>query len=315
MSGYFKMRPITHREICERAIQDPQAFVNSCEQRYSEDLQELGEHILSHPQQCQIILLAGPSSSGKTTTARRLAQYLEKRGVGCPVVGLDDFYYGVGLGYYPKNPDGTENYEALEAIDLSLLRQCIAQLYRTGEADFPQFDFSVGRRSSKPVHLTRQKQDVLLIEGLHALNPKLLENVPISTYTISLAVEDSVVKEGSLLLSGREMRFVRRLVRDRQFRNSPLCRTLSLWPWVVEGEEKYIVPYRPMADAHLDTFLPYELCVFDPFIKRLFEGEGKSRQEKETMHWLETVFCEFPVLSPKLVPDDSILREFIGKSK
>ena len=198
-----------------------------------------------------LLLVTGPSASGKTTTAKKLALELHVRGKRVNRLSLDNFYKSSDE--LPRWEDGYQNYESVEGLDLECFERVMQTLFRDGRAQFPIFDFTAGRRAEKTFELTFDNHTYLIIEGIHALNPVLAPafhgHRTVKTY-ISVH-SDFVNDQGDLLMSARDLRLTRRLLRDYYYRGTAAEETLKMWDYVLRGEDLYIRPYRIYADRHV----------------------------------------------------------------
>lgn len=297
-------------ELIAFAAQDPAAFVAMCEDRYNARIGAAARQTAERG--AKLVMLTGPSSSGKTTSSLRLAQALRAMGKPAEIISLDDFFLGTGK--YPKRSDGSDDYECPEALDLPQLRDCLAALVETGVCRVPRFDFMTQLPSGEYRTVDRQG-GVVIIEGLHAFNPALTEQLPqgavFKVYT-SLC-EEYCDESGRRSLCTRDMRLARRIVRDGLFRGHGADFTLDLWPHVCESEKTYIRAYKGSADLVLDTSFSYEACIWE---KLLLGMEGRllpGPRNEAAFRALCGRFQAFPPLAEQLVPKNSILREFIGQ--
>lgn len=279
--------------------------------RYRNQIEQAAQTLCARFKRHGLVLLCGPSSSGKTTTARFLMQALSKRGRAAYAVSIDDFYFGRGLA--PRLADGSFDYETVEAIDLPLLHQCVHELLQHGQTQLPQFDFHDGIRKPDAVSLTVEDDALIILEGIHALHPRLREPLtdqPLCTVFIHTA--SSFWEGEEERLSSRDIRLCRRLVRDVKYRNSSLDNTLRMWAQVVRGEDLYMLPYVGDADILLDTTHAYEPAVMHGVLLPLFEQSPVSAVFEEQTDRLRRALLPYPTLSVQRLPSDSLLREFVG---
>ena len=243
------------RDLVALAARHPQELAALSEQHYHDQIEAIAGEVLAAGQ--RIVMLTGPSAAGKTTSAHKIADAIAARGHHSQVVSLDDFY--IGEGRYPKNPDGSDDYESLQALDLEKLHTCLKDLYKTGVCDAPVFDFTV----QQPTGTRRidARDGVVIIEGLHALNPALTEQLPDDAALCLYAGlrEEYADERDARCLATRDIRLARRLVRDCLFRGHGAAFTLGLWGHVCAGEDCYIKPYKPRANLLLDTTHTYEV--------------------------------------------------------
>lgn len=237
------------RDLVALAARRPQELAALSEAHYHDQIESIADEVLAAGQ--RIVMLTGPSAAGKTTSAHKIADAIAARGHRSQVISLDDFY--IGEGKYPKHPDGSDDYESLEALDLERLHACLKALYKTGVCDAPVFDFTIQRPSG--TQRIDARDGVVIIEGLHALNPALTEELPEDAALCLYAGlrEEYADSRDARCLATRDIRLARRLVRDCLFRGHGAAFTLGLWGHVCAGEDRYIKPYKPRANLLLDT--------------------------------------------------------------
>ena len=298
--------------INEQALKNPTDFVLKCEERYNNIIEDIAKRIVEETGR-EIVMLAGPSSAGKTTTARKLCENINEKGVKTYVLSLDDFY--LNREDIPYLPDGTQDYETVYALDLQLFAECVNKLLMGETVKNPVFDFTTGKRSDKEFNeITLGKEDVVIIEGLHALNPVITEKIEGKLLKIYINVSSRIYdNKGNIILNKRNMRFVRRMVRDYKFRDSTVNNTYKLWKNVTAGEDKYLFPFRDNADIKVNTIHLYESCVLkSQALPLLYESEI-SDEYKDDAKKLCKALEKFEDINISSVPEDSLLREFLGK--
>jgi len=297
-------------EINRRIATDPAAFVAEECARYRANVAEVEGWLNDATVKRRVLLLAGPSSSGKTTTANLLCESLRRDGVDAFVVSLDDFYRGRGLA--PQLPDGSYDYESPEALDLPQLAACIRSLLDEGHAMLPQYDFKAGRPKAEKVPLTLSNRSVVIFEGIHALCPMLVERLPQKHVKKLFIHTRSRFYDGEeCLLSRREIRLIRRMVRDEKHRGTTAEQTLSMWPQVLRGEDTYLFPYADTVDMTIDTTHAFEPCMMAVQALPLLSSIAKEHPYySEAQHLIEalTGFVSAPL---SLLPENCILREFL----
>ncbi len=297
-------------ELIPQIEQAPEQFVGDCCEQYKSRVFQVAKSIVANPHH-KIIMLAGPSGSGKTTTARYLKEAFAQLGVSSFVVSLDDFY--LGFGKAPKLKNGDFDYESVHALDLPQLQSCLLSLIETGSCLLPQFDFnaSAPKPEKKPIQLG--KNDLIIFEGIHALNPLILECLPSECITkIYISVETTVFGHNNTIIPPREIRLARRMVRDSIYRNSDAYRTLHLWTGVIEGEEKYLFPFKDSVDYTLSTFHEFEPAILKPLLLPLLKTVTMDFPNYELAFDLREDYQLFPDLDPSVLPDDCLIHEFIG---
>lgn len=297
--------------ICENAQKDPKDFVLKSESRYKRIIESVCEQIMADSSR-EIIMLAGPSASGKTTTAAFIREELAKKGHKAYVVSLDDFYLDIDK--MPLNDEGKADYESVKSLDLELVEKCFTSLIEKSESDMPTFDFLQKKRFFGRNHIKLEKGDVVIVEGLHALNPVITDKLPKeSLFKIYVSVSSRIYdEERHIILNKRNLRFIRRLVRDYYYRNSTTQNTFELWQNVLRGEDEYLFPYRFLADARINSVHIYEPCVLkDVAIEMLGQLPEDSKFRKDAQRLIRDLE-KFPNIENSLVPHDSLLREFVG---
>ncbi|MBQ8350760.1 MAG: hypothetical protein IJY20_01790 [Clostridia bacterium] len=301
---------ISLKEIRAALAADPVAAVARAEKTYRASVAAVAERLLCEPEH-RILFLAGPSSSGKTTTANILCDHLRAAGHSAAVVSLDNFYRPLDEPDYPRLASGAHDYESPHAIDIGAVRACLAAVLQGKEYPLPRFDFRRRVRDEKTTPLRVPPDGYLMIEGLHALNPLLSEGLPRESYfNVFISVSTNIVEEdGSRLLSGRKLRFVRRMVRDSLYRASDAARTYELWQSVLAGEDAYLYPHRDRADMAINSFHLYEVALLRPFAEPLLAAENAPRNDYTNA--VRAAIAAFSPLPERLVPDTSLLREFI----
>ncbi len=292
--------------------QTPQEFIARCEKRYRDIIDSIAKRIIDEEGR-EIVMLAGPSSAGKTTTAARLSESLIKQGVKTYVLSLDDFYFN--REDIPFLPDGTQDFETVDALDLECFTATVNALLRGECVKAPVFDFETGRRSETLFNqITLGEEDVVIIEGLHALNPVITEKIEGKLLKIYINVSSRITDgAGRVILSKRNMRFIRRMVRDYKFRGSSVENTYILWKNVTDGEDKYLFPFRDNADIKANTIHLYEPCVLKHQALQMLKKSKLSEEFKAEARQLIEALEEFADIDEALVPQGSLLREFLGK--
>lgn len=297
-------------EINHMAQTDPAGLIAKAEQRYDLALHDLAERITQN-EQYKIILLAGPSGSGKTTTAHILRDKLHARGVFAAVVSLDHFY--LPEDQMPRLENGDADLESVYSLDILEIHRCFSEIIAQGKTDMPVYDFALGRRADTPLSIDIGNHGILIIEGLHALNPVLTGNLHAENlFRLYISVNCPVLDDaGGVVLTSRQMRLARRMSRDFIYRNTTAERTLRLWTSVVAGEEKYLYCFKGNADCKLVTFHSFEPCVFRNIVIGLLEQLTPQADNYEYVMKTKQALERFVPLDFELVPETSLIREFI----
>ncbi len=277
----------------------------------SNRLLEIAREIVKK-EEVKIVLLAGPSSSGKTTTTRKLCMYLQSLGKRPKVISMDDYF--VEKDENPIGEDGKPDYECLEAIDLNLFNDHIARLIAKEEVLVPTYNFLLGKKEYKK-KLQVGEKDIILIEGIHGLDPHILTNIDrAKKYKIYLSALTELNMDDHNRISTTDNRLLRRMIRDNRTRGYNVEATLRSWPSVRRGEEKYIFPYQDDADVVYNTALIYELGVLKTYVEPLlYSVDVNSEYYEEAKRLINFLHLFLPIPSES-IPQDSILREFIGGS-
>lgn len=295
-------------EINREVARDTEGLIRRTEAGFREKRADLARHITE--KKTRVVLLAGPSSSGKTTTANLLADTLRAGGHSATVISLDDFYYSKGDPHYPKNERGEPDFEAPESLRIDLIRKTIAAIESSERVYLPRFDFRAGKSYDRATELVVPDGGCVIIEGLHALNPCMTEGVNTDSVTrVFVSVSTNITDGGVRLLSGKKVRFIRRLTRDFLYRASSAARTYELWSGVLAGEKKYLYPYRDTADFYFDTFHPFEIGVMRPFAEQVLDDAPEFREEYVEV--VRRAVGRFETIPLSLLPEDSLIREFV----
>ena len=263
----------------------------------------------------RVICIAGPSSSGKTTFIKRLTVQLQIDGLIPRAISLDDYY--IDRDTTPRDAAGELDFEALEALDLRLLQQHIARLLAGEEVRTAKYDFVLGksRRDGGPL-LGLGPRDVLMMEGIHGLNPALLGDAvkPAQVFRIFIHPMVGLPIDRLSSVSPADVRLLRRIVRDRHGRNWSAAESILRWPSVRDGERRHIFPFLPQADVVFDSSLAYEMSVLKVYADRYLLEVPREHPGYTTAYRLRRLIDRFVTIYPDHVPPTSILREFIGGS-
>ena len=290
----------------------PGELINLSESIQDYKLLKIAEAIKEKSKDIKIILMSGPSSSGKTTTARKLSLYLKTLGLNPIPLSLDDYF--LDREETPLDENGNYDFESLRAIDIKLFNSQISKLLKGSKVITPTFDFIKGKKIFKNTVELKEK-DILIIEGLHYLNDSLLEEIPRKNkYKIYISPLPFLNIDNDNRISMTDLRLLRRMVRDNRVRGYSPSQTLKSWADVRKGEEKYIFPYQDEADTIFNSTLAYELAVLKTYAEPLLYTVKEDEPEYDTaLRLLQLLNFVLPMPSQE-VPSISILREFIGGS-
>lgn len=299
--------------INEMAQTDPKALIEKSETRYKKIINDISDTCIEKSNGRLVVMVAGPSASGKTTTAHKICDSLVKKGVGCHVISLDDFY--LNRTDVPGYKEGQPDYETVYALDIDLIDSCLKSLLSGNETFLPVFDFTKGVRDDNGKMMKLEENDMVIVEGLHALNPVVTENIPNDCiYKIYISVASRIYNEETedIVLNKRNLRFVRRLVRDYNFRASSVDNTYRLWDSVRVGEDKYLFAFKDYADIRINTIHIYEPCVFKKIATEMLKTVDETSEYYPDAKRLMKALSKFKDIDLDLVPADSMLREFFG---
>ena len=261
----------------------------------------------------KVILISGPSSSGKTTSAKRIGIQLRVLGLHPVLISLDDYF--VDRANTPKDENGDYDYEALEALDLARLNDDLKKLIDGQSVEIPRYDFISGTRQWHEQPLKLDERSVLIMEGIHALNPRLTPALEERLkFKIYLSCFTSVAMDNITRIHTTDNRLLRRITRDYRTRGNNAYNTIARWPSVRRGEEKHIFPYQENADVMVNTSLFYELGVIRPIVEPILREIPDTVPEYGEAHRLLEFLDNFVPIAPDEIPLDSVLREFVGGS-
>ena len=295
-------------EINRALASDPAGYVAQCDALYQSRVEAAADVVLSRLDRSKVVLLAGPSSSGKTTTAGRIRAALERRGVFAHMVSLDDYYRPKHDPDFPTTRRGDPDLEAPEALDVDLLGQHLELLDQGKEIMVPHFDFR--RQTQSPTDfwpLRLKENEVVIFEGIHGLNPMLTNRDPEAT-RLFVSTASSVYDEDVEVFDRVWMRLLRRIVRDFNFRASSAEETLGMWKNVRSGEKRFITPYKKFAHYAIDSAHGYEVAAFRPIAEPMLTKLEEHPQPR-LVDMILAGLKAFPPIDPMTLPETSLLRE------
>lgn len=279
----------------------------------------IADAIAQRRDEVKMVLLAGPSSSGKTTSCRRLGVQLAILGFNVLQISLDDYF--LNREDTPRQANGEYDFEALEALNLPLLNDQLSRLFAGEKVNLPTFDFKTGTSFYDPnkmidmVSAPQGQQTILLVEGIHALNPKLTEQIPENLkFKVYVSALTQISVDNQNIIHSSSNRLIRRIVRDHNFRGYSAIDTISRWGSVRDGEIKHIFPYQENADMMFNSALLYELGLLKTYAEPLLKAVPENREEYSEAQRLLNFIELFEPISSRYVPPTSILREFLGDS-
>lgn len=280
---------------------------------HHKEIAKIAQEISSN-EKIKLVTIAGPSSSGKTTFSKRLYIHLRANGMNPIVISLDNYY--IGRANVPLDENGKKDFETIEALDLKLLNENLRDLVAGKEVEIPEYNFITGEREKEGTMMkVPEKNGVIIIEGIHGLNERLTQEIPRENkFKIYISCLTQLNIDRHNRISTSDVREIRRLVRDSLSREEKGEGTLAMWSSVRKGEEKHIFPYQEEADALFNSNLVYELGVLKSYaLRELIKVKPSSPYYEEAKRLMRFLYC-FVDIKVDLIPDDSILKEFIGGS-
>lgn len=275
-------------------------------------ISQIAEQIAAR-KRVKVILVAGPSSSGKTTFSKRLCVQLMTCGMKPRLISLDDYF--VDREKTPVDENGEYDYESIYSLNLDLYNQHIKQLLNGEEVELPTYNFAMGKSMMSGKRLRLDDNMVLLLEGIHGLNPLMSEPIPEDEkFRIYISALTAIKLDDHNYIPTTDSRLIRRIVRDNQFRGASAIDTIARWPSVRRGEDKWIFPFQENADVMFNSALIYELAVLRNYALPLLESVYESRPEHGMANALSRFLSFFEPISDKALPPTSLLREFLGGS-
>lgn len=261
----------------------------------------------------KFVFLAGPSSSGKTTSCKRIAVHLAVLGIKPLMISLDDYF--LDREHTPKDEKGNYDFECLEALDLDFFSQQMQELLEGREIELPKFNFVSGQREKSDKRIQLTDNSILIIEGIHALNPKLSKQINRENkYLVFVSALTQLALDSQNLISTSDNRLIRRIVRDYNYRGSSAERTLLMWNNVRNGEERHIFPYQENADSIFNSSLLYEIGVLKSYCYPLLAQVPQTSPAYANARRLQNFLDNFSPISSQSIPPTSIMREFLGGS-
>ena len=296
--------------IVNRKVND---FIDITETLQEKCISDIADQIAER-KTVRVVLIAGPSSSGKTTTSKKLALELQAMGYVPKVISLDCYY--VDHTRTPRDADGNFDFECLEALDIELLNSNLVDLFAGKEIIVPTYNFHDGTQLFEEKNrMSLKENEILIMEGIHGLNDRLTPKIPSEyKFKIYLSALTQLNLDEHNRIPTSDNRLIRRIVRDYQFRGKGAAGTIAMWPSVRRGEEMYIFPFQNNADAILNTALDYELSVLKVYAEPLLLSVKPSEPEYSEACSLLRFLDSFNSIAPTAVPPRSIIREFIGGS-
>lgn len=273
----------------------------------------IADEVYKRKDTLKMVLIAGPSSSGKTTSCRRLGVQLSVMGFDVQQLSLDDYF--IDREKTPRMPNGDYDFEAIEALDIPRLNADLMAMSQGKEVEMPRYDFITGKSTASGHTIKMKDNSILIVEGIHALNPKLTEQIPNEwKYKVYVSAMTQVAIDDQNIIHSSDNRLIRRMVRDYNFRGYSALDTLKRWGSVRAGEQKHIFPYQENADVMFNSALMYEWGILKKYAQPLLENVPENVPEHAEAKRLLEILALFEPISDKHIPPTSIMREFLGES-
>lgn len=285
-------------------------FILECDNAYFSQAQKIAQIIEKNIEKTPIILLSGPSGSGKTTTALTIEHILDSKGAETHTLSLDNYFKPLDDRERKMLEEERLDLESPNRVDKDLLNTQLEQMIKCEAVKLPKFDFKTAQRTDSGITLSRKPGEPIILEGIHSLNPEIIEIPEEETYKIYVSVRTRV-KYGGITMHPKFIRLLRRMMRDSIYRGRTIAETIKMFESVEVGAKKYIMPYKGRSDIDVDTFIPYEISVYKGFLlERLKNCEDCVIDERlrEVMRVLSAV----DGIDEQKVPKNSLIREFIG---
>lgn len=313
--GWNKIMNLNNVGEFNQACKSNRSFnlIKVSEALHEKKVASIADMITQREEKVRFVLVSGPSSSGKTTFSKRLSIQLMVSGLKPQVISLDNYF--VNRDETPRDENGDWDFEHLHALDLELFNTQLSQLLNGEEVEVPFFNFEDGRRYFKGEKLKLESDTILILEGIHALNPELIPNIPSNTtFKIYVSALTTISIDNHNWIPTTDVRLLRRIIRDYRFRNYSARETISRWPSVRRGEEKWIFPYQENADIMFNSALLFELAVLKKHAEPILAEVPKYCEEYTEAHRMIKFLNYFISIPEKEIPPTSLLREFVGGS-
>ena len=296
--------------LLNELAKNPEELIGASESSYEGQIAYAAEQIYEQREERPVVLVSGPSGSGKTTSAVRMQQLLERMGADTHTISMDNYFLPMCENEAARDENGNIDFESPYRLNIPLFREHIEKLSRCEEIEVPLFDFAK-QVSLHGMPLKRKKGDLVILEGIHALNPLVTGDSESYTNCVYVSVRTRLEHEGSLLHPSK-IRLMRRLLRDKQYRGRAFSETFEFFRSVERGENLYIMPFKQRANFDIDTFIGYEPLVYRdillPDLEKTAEVYGDYADYKDIEEFLRLL----APLDESLVPKNSLIREFIG---
>lgn len=299
---------ITVNQINAALAADPAAFIQQSDEAYDAQITAVAQDIMRHREQSPIILLSGPSGSGKTTTAKKIEAKLDAWGCETHTLSMDDYFIPLTEKEQRLAAEKKLDLESPGRVDIPFLNEQLESIMAGRPTPLPHFSFVDNSRSHGGKTLTLKHGELVILEGIHALNPDVITIPEDRTARVYVSVRTRIDTGEGLVLHPKRIRLLRRMLRDKLFRNRSVEQTLIMFETVQRGENRYIMPYKPRAAYEIDTFCPYEVSAYRQELLPVLQALPPRVEITELCTVLEKLYT----LDPATVPADSLIREFLG---
>ncbi len=301
--------------INKRIQKNMASFVRRCEEDYQLQIETVADSIAESRGAKPIILLAGPSGSGKTTSALRLEEYLDKAGMETHTISMDNYFLPLDDATAERTEDGSIDFESPSRLDLELLDKHIKMLSRCEEIEVPTFDFARQTRGTEFRKLKRKENELIIFEGIHALNPAVMGEHTDVANGVYVSVRTRLESKTGELLHPSHLRLMRRLIRDKLFRGRDAIATMEMFASVERGEDKYIMPHKHNAHYSINTFMAYEPSAYKRYLLDDLRRVHETGYEFDQLGLMIEMLEYLEPIDIGLVPGTSLVREFVGGSE
>lgn len=301
-------------EEANRALREnPLSYIEQHDKRVEEVLRGVAKEIEENVERHKIVMISGPSGSGKTTSALKIERWLREAGISANTISMDDFF--LSNTESPRKADGSIDYETVHAIDLPLFERCMRGLAAGENTKMPRYDFHTGQCKQKVYDMKLEQNSIVVVEGIHALNDLVTSHLPQENlFKIYVSVSSDLCGKDGAALKKRQIRLMRRLVRDFRYRNASAELTFTMWQHVLIGELQYVLPNKSKADRTIDTMFPFEAAVLKRQAVPLLQDAARVEQFREDAEMVLRALRGVEEVDEALLPETSLLREFVGGS-
>ena len=299
-------------DINLKTVSDPKGFVDECIDAYDQKIEQAADLILENYKKSPIVLLSGPSGSGKTTTSMKIAEALNRKGIGTHYVAMDDYFNTISPETTPRTPEGDYDLESPLCLDFELLNKHFEALSKGERIFVPKYEFSRQMRILEPSKSIKlAKDEIVIFEGIHALNDMITQKHP-DAFKLYISAQSNIMFNEQIVYKRTWFRLVRRVIRDSKFRGTDPQKTIEMWGNVRRGEINYISPFKGKADFQFDTSFPFEPALFNTIATRLFCDIPDGIERYDELRAVLPAIQLFGHIEEDLIPKDAMLREFIG---